>query len=157
MRQILKTMLQVMALALALSSCATSIPAKMERYAAQTEKHCDSYGIDEWKSSIQEFQSLSSQYKENIDSYDAKQKAQANKATTKYYSLLATTAVGKGTEFISGLSQNGSKAVQQILGLISGAGSGIWDRIKGLFSGGGDILKSVTDAIQGLNLLDDEE
>lgn len=141
-------LLVLLGMILMMDSCA-SLPKKMENYAEKTERNCQDYTIEDWKTSAAKFSPMVKEYIQKRQQFDTRQRLQATSAMTKYYTLLGKGIVGKGADYISQIMEEVPAFLQGILGNVKSKGSGILDILSGIFGGGqgSDFLEKIGDAI----------
>ena len=140
--------------ALMLSSCA-SLPKRMENYADKTEKYCEDFSIEDWKDSATEFNGMVKEFAQDRAKYSMKQKSQASKATAKFYTLLATSAVSRGADYVNAIKDEVPAYLKGLLEGVKEGSSGLEGKIRDLL--GGDWIQKIQEAVQDFDFLGDSE
>ncbi|MBR0500703.1 MAG: hypothetical protein IJJ72_06890 [Bacteroidales bacterium] len=106
--------------ALALTSCKETLPARFDRFVNGVEKRCANFSEDDWKKANEHFGKLVDEYTQNRSSYTVDEQKQIRSAIGKYVGLAAKSGVKTAIDTVNGL-------IDQIPSLLEGIGNFLKD------------------------------
>ena len=71
-----------------LASCTRPLCDRVERFVNKTEANYEKYSEEDWQKSLNEYQALAQEYKDNYQSFSKEEKERINKALGKYTGIL---------------------------------------------------------------------
>jgi len=98
----------------ALSSCASTLPARFDSFATNVERRADNYSLKDWERKNDKFQNLCAEYKENYKMYTTSEKR-------RIYESMATYVKAAGKSGVIAVSDTVSAITEQITSFISDA------------------------------------
>ena len=102
--------------AIALTSCKETLPARFDRFVNGVEKRCANFSEDDWKKANEHFGKLVDEYTQNRSSYTVDEQKQIRSAIGKYVGLAAKSGVKTAIDTVNGL-------IDQIPSLLEGIGN----------------------------------
>ncbi|MBQ6073633.1 MAG: hypothetical protein IJK90_06960 [Bacteroidales bacterium] len=106
--------------AIALTSCKETLPARFDRFVNGVEKRCANFSEDDWKKANEHFGKLVDEYTQNRSSYTVDEQKQIRSAIGKYVGLAAKSGVKTAIDTVNGL-------IDQIPSLLEGIGNFLKD------------------------------
>lgn len=104
---------------LLLTACSRPLEDRVESFVSKTEARYEKYTEEDWQKSMQEYQALAQEYKDNYQSYSKEERDRINKAFGKYTGILLK----------QGLSTAGN-ALQQAIDGASSFMKGVFDSME---------------------------
>lgn len=104
---------------LLLTACSRPLEDRVEIFVSKTEARYENYTEEDWQKSMQEYQALAQEYKDNYQSYSKEERDRINKAFGKYTGILLK----------QGLSTAGN-ALQQAIDGASSFMKGVFDSME---------------------------
>lgn len=71
-----------------LASCSRPLEDRIERFVNKTEANYETYSEEDWQKSLNEYQALTQEYKDNYQSFSKEEKDRINQALGKYAGIL---------------------------------------------------------------------
>lgn len=106
--------------AIALTSCKETLPARFDRFVNGVEKRCANFSEDDWKKANEHFGKLVDEYTQNRSTYTVDEQKQIRSAIGKYVGLAAKSGVKTAIDTVNGL-------IDQIPSLLEGIGNFLKD------------------------------
>lgn len=124
MRRKLTLIICAVLTALALSSCASTLPARFNSFANTVERRADTYTPKQWERKNDRFVSLCNEYKENFKTYSASDRRTIHNSMAKYAKSAAKSGVITIVDIVDEITQQITSLVDDAKALFESLGIG---------------------------------
>lgn len=110
--------------AIALSSCAPSLPARFDTFATNVEKRSDSYSLKTWERKNEKFKKLCDEYKQNYKSYSSAERRSIHNSMATYAKTAAKSGVIAIGDAVEEIAEQISSMIEDAKSLFESLGLG---------------------------------
>lgn len=132
-----------------------SVPDKLDTLVTKAEQSSAKYSEKDWEKNKQTYQELIDEYYEHRDLYPLEQRISVVKSIGRYHALLLVNGIEESASLLNSIKEIIPSYLNGIDEVVKENGSGILDRLRGLFDSGEveDAIETLTDDLE--DLIDD--
>ncbi|MCQ2147734.1 MAG: hypothetical protein MJZ16_09490 [Bacteroidales bacterium] len=105
MRRIITLLLTAIIAVSALSSCASTLPARFDSFATTVERRADNYSLKDWQRKNDKFKDLCAEYKDNHRMYTTSEKRRIYESMATYVKAAGKSGVIAVTDTVSAIGE----------------------------------------------------